>query len=115
MYTGYWKLNCRPFDDAISSRFYYPSQTHQATLLKLRYAVENRCGAALLAGSSGLGKSLLVRSLFRELPQEYGPRVHLRFPQMPPPHFLAFLADELSGERWAAHSVDCSLHPIDEV
>lgn len=114
MYEDYWKLNCRPFDNATSPPFYYPSQTHRATLLKLRYAVSNRRGAALLAGASGLGKTLLVQSLFDELPDEYGPLVHLKFPQMPSASLLAFLADELSGVRSADTAIDCSLHRIED-
>lgn len=114
MYTRYWNLNSRPFDSCAAPRFYYPSETHQATLLKLRYAVENRCGAALMAGASGLGKTLLVQSLFDELPDQYSPLVHLKFPQMPPSRLLAFLADELSGETSMDAATDYNLRRIDD-
>jgi len=113
MYTEYWKLGSRPFDSSTDSRFYYPSETHQATLLKLRYAVENRRGAALLAGASGLGKTLLVQSLFDELPEAYGPLVHLKFPQMSPVQLLAFLADELTGEASMDAATDHNLRRIE--
>jgi type II secretory pathway predicted ATPase ExeA len=115
MYAAHWKLDCRPFDNATTPPFYYPGQTHQATQLKLRYAVENRRGAALMVGASGLGKTLLVQSLFDELPDQYGPLVHLRFPQMPSASLLAFLADEVSSERSADTTIDCSLHRIEDV
>jgi len=114
MYAAYWKLDCRPFDNATTPPFYYPSQAHKATLLKLRYAVENRRGAALMAGASGLGKTLLVQSLFDGLPDEYRPLVHLKFPQMPSASLLAFLADELTGHRSANTAIDCSLHRIED-
>ena len=60
MYETYWRLKQKPFENAADPRFYYPGQSHQAALLKLRYAVENRRGAALLAGPSGAGKTLLM-------------------------------------------------------
>ena len=60
--------------------FYYPSEVHQGALLKLRYAVENRRGGALLAGGSGSGKTLLVGALRRQLAENNTPFVHVVFP-----------------------------------
>lgn len=113
MYTNYWGLDCRPFDKQDEPRFYYPSETHQATLLKLHYAIENRQGAGLLAGMSGLGKTLLVRSLFDSLPEEYHPRIHLRFPQLSPEALVSYLAAELTGERSSGSSLDMHLQRIE--
>ena len=63
MYESYWKLNQKPFENCSDPRFYYPGESHQAALLKLRYAIENRRGGALLAGPCGSGKTLLVGML----------------------------------------------------
>ena len=63
MYESYWRLTRKPFENAADPRFYYPAESHQAALLKLRYAIENRRGAALLAGPSGSGKTLLTTML----------------------------------------------------
>lgn len=97
MYEQHWELAEAPFDAGADARWYYPSEVHQAALLKLRYAVENRRGAALLAGSPGTGKTLLARLLFERLPESAGPRLHLVFPQMPPEDLLAYLAAQLDG------------------
>src|SRR5687767_7024376 len=70
---------------------------HQAALLKLRYAIEGRAGAALLVGAGGTGKTHLVQMILRDLPPEFTPRVHLVFPQMPAGQLLAYLADELGA------------------
>jgi general secretion pathway protein A len=64
----------------------------------LRYAIENRRQAALLAGPSGLGKTLLVGALARLLPPTYQPFAEIVYPQMPPDQLLAYIADELTGE-----------------
>ena len=57
MYETYWQLKQKPFENAADPRFYYPSESHQAALLKLRYAIENRRGGALLAGPVRLRKN----------------------------------------------------------
>ena len=85
MYTAYWKLNARPFDNGCDPQFYYPSESHQVTLLKLRYALDHPRGAALLAGVAGLGKSLLAQTLLADLPESFGPLIYVKFPQMSPP------------------------------
>lgn len=97
MYESYWQLTSRPFENTSDMRFYYPAEPHQGALLKLRYAVENRRGAALLAGAAGLGKSMIVHSLLRQLSETYWPRVHVVFPQMPPDQLLSYLSESLSG------------------
>lgn len=99
MYEAYWQLEVKPFENTSDTRFYFPGEAHQGALLKLRYAVENHRCAALLSGASGLGKTLLVQALARQLDEEFGPLVHLVFPDMPPAQLLAYLADELSGSR----------------
>lgn len=97
MYETYWQLDTKPFEHHAEPRFYYPSESHQAAMLKLRYAIENRRGAALLAAPSGMGKTLLAQTLARQLAETHRPWAHLVFPQMPPDQFLAYLAAELTG------------------
>ncbi len=112
MYRTYWQLDAKPFENTADTRYYYPAETHQAALLKLRYAVENRRGAALLSGAAGLGKSLIVQTLLRQLGDDFAPRIHVVFPQMPPDQLLAYLAESLTGNgsdtTWPIqHSVRC--------
>ncbi len=99
MYESYWNLQEKPFASGCDPRFYYPGESHQAALPKLRYAVENRCGGAILAGPPGCGKSLLVAMLRRALGSRFTPIVHLVFPEMPAESLIDFLAEELDGER----------------
>jgi len=97
MYESYWKLKQKPFESCADSRFYYPGESHQAALLKLRYAIENRRGGAMLSGPSGTGKTLLVNMLGETLGEKFSPLLHLVFPQMSTPELLAYLADEMDG------------------
>jgi general secretion pathway protein A len=112
MYESYWQLEARPFDHSADPRFYYPGPSQQAALLKLRYAVQNRRGAAVLAGECGLGKTLVVQTLLRQLDESYLPRVHLVFPQMPPDQLLTYLARQITGFA-ATGPIDDSLRRIE--
>jgi len=98
MYEGYWQLDRNPFGDDADLRGFFRSATHQATLLKLRYLIENGKGTGLLAGGTGIGKSYLIQVLCRQLAEPYGPFVHLVFPQMSAPELLAWLAVELGAQ-----------------
>jgi general secretion pathway protein A len=112
MYESYWGLNCRPFDSGLDD-FYYPCEAHQGALLKLRYTIENRRGAALLAGPAGVGKTLLVGALERQLPESFAPFVHLVFPQMPGPQLLIWLAEEMgAGNLGGNATVEASVRAL---
>jgi type II secretory pathway predicted ATPase ExeA len=112
MYESYWQLDCKPFENSDDPRFYYPGESHQGTLLKLQYVVENRRGGAILAGGSGTGKTLLARMLARQLAEGCKPLVHLVFPQMPAAELLAYLADELAAPGPAARGIDLTVRRI---
>jgi general secretion pathway protein A len=98
MYQAYWQLDGRPFEHSSDERYYYAAESQRGAILKLRYVLENRRGAAVLAGESGLGKSLLVQKLLSELDESFAPRVHLVYPQMPADQLLTYLADQLTGQ-----------------
>jgi hypothetical protein len=63
----YWQLDSRPFEHTSDERYHFAAASQRGALLKLRYVLENRRGAAVLAGESGLGKTFLVQKLFAEL------------------------------------------------
>lgn len=101
MYEEHWQLNSRPFENSIGKgHAYYPAECHQAALLKLMYAIENRRGLALMSGPSGVGKSLLIQLLRKQLPEASSPLITISYPALNPTELVRYVAQ--------------SLHPIEE-
>jgi type II secretory pathway predicted ATPase ExeA len=109
MYLDYWQLATKPFEPTADRAAYFSCESHEGALLKLRYAVENRRGAVLLAGSSGVGKTMLLQLLRAELADEFSPQVHLVFPQMSSRDLLVYLAEQLG-----APPADPPRHTVEE-
>ncbi len=97
MYQEYWKLNGRPFENRCDSKYYYPAETHQAALLKLHYAIENRRAAAMLCGPGGIGKTLVVNSLQRQLSDQFRPVINLVFPALDSHQLIRHIIDQIDG------------------
>lgn len=111
MYERYWQLEHNPFDHDFDLRAFFRSDTHQATLLKLRYLIENGKGTGLLVGGTGSGKSYLIQVLGQQLAESHGPFVHLVFPQLAPGELLSYLAVELGAEV----ATDNTAAPLDRI
>lgn len=100
MYESYWGLREKPFRNDAAGEFYFPAETHQTAMLKLRYAVDNRHAAVLLLGPSGMGKSLLIGRLRRSLPDSFRPVIHLAYPFLSPAELPLYIASE---GGWVSH------------
>jgi general secretion pathway protein A len=109
MYADYWQLDAKPFEPTADGDSYYPSESHEGALLKLRYAVDQRRAAAALAGPSGVGKTLLVERMIEDLGPGVAPIARVVFPQMSPRDLLTHVADALG-----APPADAPRHSTDE-
>jgi type II secretory pathway predicted ATPase ExeA len=98
MYEEHWNLTAEPFDQRIDSPFYYPSESHQAALLKLAYAIETRRSAVVLCGESGTGKTLLVENCISQLPDAIAPIVRVPYPAMPTDQLVRFIARQVEPD-----------------
>lgn len=98
MYESYWQLSSRPFMQSPDPAAFFRSQSGSAVLLRFRYAVENLCGPALLLGTSGCGKSSLIR-WFASEDISLRPFVHMVLPSLGCDEQLRMLLAELSDDN----------------
>ncbi|MCA9241523.1 MAG: AAA family ATPase [Planctomycetales bacterium] len=117
MYADYWQLDAKPFEPACDDATYWPAESHEGALLKLRYALDQRRAAAAIAGPSGVGKSMLVDRVISDLGEGFSPVARVVFPQMSPRDLLAHIADKLGAPPADAprHSTDESIARIDQL
>ena len=106
MYENYWRLTKKPFGTATDPSLYYPSENHQAAIAKMRYALENDRGVAVLEGAAGSGKTLVVKLLLAQLPEHLSPRIHLVFPPLDAAGLMATLAHQLETRNAGATLAD---------
>ncbi len=97
MYLDYWQLESKPFEPNCDAPFLFAGASHKSALHKLRYAIESRRAAGLVAGAAGVGKTLLADALERELDAKYQPMVRVVFPQMSDRDLLVYLAEHLGA------------------
>ena len=67
MYEKFWQLKEKPFENTPDTRFLYNSPQHEEGLNRMLYVVKEGKGAGLLTGVYGCGKTLLSRTLMKEL------------------------------------------------
>lgn len=82
MYEEYWKITTKPFENTPDPRFLYSSSQHEEGLYRLLYAVKEQKGAAMLTGVFGCGKTLLARTILRELGKDIYRVVFITNPQL---------------------------------
>lgn len=70
MYEEYWKLKEKPFENNFDLRFLYLSLQHEEVLTRLLFSVREKRHGAILAGSYGSGKSLILRYFLKKLAKE---------------------------------------------
>jgi len=83
MYEQYWGLKERPFQNTPDPRFFYYSAQHEEAITRLKYAVEEQLGAAMLTGIFGCGKTMIIQTLMQELSSAGNYKIaHITNPQM---------------------------------
>lgn len=98
MYTAYWGLTEKPFENTPDPKFLYYSQQHEEAMARMLYVVREHKSAALLTGEYGCGKTLLSRVLKSEIQQEnIYQAVFVLDPRLTGIEFLQEIAYQLGG------------------
>ncbi len=97
MYTKYWGLIKKPFENTPDPAFLYYSRQHEEVLARLIYAVKERKGAAMLTGIFGCGKTVLGQALLCELTEDRYKIAFVTNPQMSYEELLMYIATHLGA------------------
>jgi len=94
VYLEHFGLKAPPFRERADDGSWIALPNRSSARLRLRYALEQGGGPALIVGPSGAGKTTEAAALTLETARR---PVWLRFPALPASELPAFLADELAG------------------
>ncbi|MCS7238182.1 MAG: AAA family ATPase [Thermoguttaceae bacterium] len=110
MYEAYWELTTRPFHRGWDPDYYFPARGHEACLARLAYLIQSREGVAVLLGTSGVGKSTVVRILWNRLSKNISPRVHLCVGGLSAQDILVLLARHADEEEvpWTSSPLEAA-------
>jgi len=102
MYEAHWGLSMKPFENTPDPRFLYHAPQHEEGLSRLLYVVREGKGAGLLTGVYGCGKTLLGRTLLRELEKDVYRVAFVTNPRL----------DDIEMLRMIAHGLGATEPPI---
>lgn len=98
MYSDYWKLQRKPFENTPDPDFFFAAPEHSEALERLQYVVLENKGAALLTGDYGCGKTMLVRKLAFSIPEDRFEIAYLNHPRWSPTELLQDILFQLGEE-----------------
>jgi len=94
MYTEFFGLRESPFSIAPDPQYLFLSQRDREALAHFRYGISVSGGFVQLTGEVGTGKTMLIRALLEELPEDVDVALVLN-PVMTVFEFVAAICDEL--------------------
>jgi len=70
MYTSFFGFTCKPFQLSPDPEFLFMSRGHKRALTFLNYGMADNAGFILVTGEIGVGKTTLLRSMIKKIPQD---------------------------------------------
>ena len=112
MYKNYWKLTEKPFENTPDPRFIYYSTQHEESLSRLLYVVREGKGAGLLSGIFGCGKTLIGRTLLKELDKDEYRTAFISNPYLSYEELLMYIVYNLGGKDLPERKTDVLVNVI---
>ncbi len=112
MYEQYWGLQTKPFENTPDPKFLYYSPQHEEVLSRLLYIVKENKGAAMLTGVFGCGKTLLGRTLMKELDDDIYRVAFINNPYLSYEELLMHIVHNLGGESAPATKAEVFINVI---
>ncbi|MBI4397194.1 MAG: AAA family ATPase [Elusimicrobia bacterium] len=106
MYEAHWGLALKPFENTPDPRFLFHAAQHEEGLSRLLYVVREGKGAGLLTGVYGCGKTLLGRTLLRELEQDVYRAAFITNPRLDDVELLRMIAHGLGVPNLPTRKTD---------
>ncbi len=112
MYEEHWGLSEKPFENTPDPRFIYMFPQHEEGLSRLVYAVTEGKGAAMLTGVFGCGKTLLGRTLLKELDTDIYKIAFIANPYLAYEELLMHIIYKLGGKDLPANKSDVLVNVV---
>ncbi|MBU4479645.1 MAG: AAA family ATPase [Candidatus Omnitrophica bacterium] len=112
MYETHWGFNEKPFENTPDPRFLYHSPQHEEGLSRLFYVVSEGKGAGLLTGVFGCGKTLLGRTLFKEIDRDIYKTAFIANPFLSYTELLMHIAHSLGARDLPQNKQDVLVNVV---
>lgn len=99
MYLQHWNLKEKPFENTPDPKFLFHSKQHEEGLARLLYVVREEKGAGLLTGIYGCGKTLLSRTLSKELENDLFKVAYVTQPRLTDVEMLRMILHSLGAPQ----------------
>ena len=99
MFTKYWNLTEKPFENTPNPKFMYNSIQHEEAFSRMLYVIRESKGAGLLTGVFGCGKTMLGRAITKELENDIYKVAYIVNPRMEEIDLLRMLAHYLGADN----------------
>ena len=114
MYEEYWGFTEKPFENTPNPDFLYNSPQHEEGLSRLLYVVSEGKGAGLLTGVFGCGKTLIGRTLFKELDRDIYKTAFISNPYLSCDELMLHIAYHLGARDLPTKKQDVLLNVVIE-
>lgn len=115
MYEEYWGFKEKPFENTADPRFLYESPQHEEALNRLKYAIFENKGIAVLTGVFGCGKTVIAEKILESIGKSAFEVAFIVNPQFSAIELLRDIIYNLGFKQKLSDQKDEVVHKLTEV